>query len=135
MSYTPTTWTTGDTITASALNKIESGIADAGGGGYDAEVHIYHDNNNAHDYEITIISGTFADLASKMADGITPIVLFRVWDELNHNIVVAFGYIYSYDISTSDQYITFHAIQPSSSAPSCAGLYYIVWNADDEITL
>lgn len=33
MSYTPTTWTTGDTITATALNKIENGIANAGGGG------------------------------------------------------------------------------------------------------
>ena len=32
MSYTPTTWTTGDTITATALNKIENGIANAGGG-------------------------------------------------------------------------------------------------------
>lgn len=31
MSYTPTTWTTGDTITATALNKIENGIAGAGG--------------------------------------------------------------------------------------------------------
>jgi len=31
MAYTPTTWTTGDTITASALNKIEQGIAGAGG--------------------------------------------------------------------------------------------------------
>jgi len=30
MSYTPTTWTTGDTITASAMNKIENGIANAG---------------------------------------------------------------------------------------------------------
>jgi len=30
MSYTPTTWTTGDTITASAMNKIEQGIANAG---------------------------------------------------------------------------------------------------------
>lgn len=30
MSYTPTTWTTGDTITATALNKIENGIANAG---------------------------------------------------------------------------------------------------------
>lgn len=36
MSYTPTTWTTGDTITASAMNKIEQGIANAGGGKYDA---------------------------------------------------------------------------------------------------
>lgn len=33
MSYTPTQWNTGDTITASALNKIENGIANAGGGG------------------------------------------------------------------------------------------------------
>lgn len=31
MSYTPTTWTTGDTITATKLNKIEQGVANAGG--------------------------------------------------------------------------------------------------------
>lgn len=31
MSYTPTTWNTGDTISASAMNKIENGIANAGG--------------------------------------------------------------------------------------------------------
>ena len=30
MAYNPTTWGTGDTITASALNKIEQGIANAG---------------------------------------------------------------------------------------------------------
>lgn len=30
MSYTPNTWTTGDTITATKLNKIEQGIANAG---------------------------------------------------------------------------------------------------------
>lgn len=32
MSYTPTTWNTGDTITASAMNKIEQGIANGGSG-------------------------------------------------------------------------------------------------------
>lgn len=32
MAYTPTQWNTGDTITASAMNKIEQGIADGGGG-------------------------------------------------------------------------------------------------------
>lgn len=31
MGYTPTTWQSGDTVTASALNKIEQGIANAGG--------------------------------------------------------------------------------------------------------
>ena len=31
MSYTPTTWVTGDTITAVKLNNMEQGIANAGG--------------------------------------------------------------------------------------------------------
>lgn len=31
MSYTPTSWNTGDTVTAAAMNKIENGIANAGG--------------------------------------------------------------------------------------------------------
>lgn len=30
MAYTPTAWTTGDTVTATKLNKIEQGIANAG---------------------------------------------------------------------------------------------------------
>ena len=30
MSYTPTSWTTGDTITATKLNKLENGVANAG---------------------------------------------------------------------------------------------------------
>lgn len=30
MAYTPTTWATGDTITASAMNKLENGVANAG---------------------------------------------------------------------------------------------------------
>ena len=32
MAYTPTTWVTGDTVTATKLNKMEQGIASAGGG-------------------------------------------------------------------------------------------------------
>lgn len=30
MSYTPTTWVTGDTVTATKLNKLEQGVANAG---------------------------------------------------------------------------------------------------------
>lgn len=42
MSYTPTVWANGDTITAQKLNKMENGIAEGGGGGgafmvYDVE--------------------------------------------------------------------------------------------------
>ena len=31
MSYTPTTWAAGDTVTAAKLNKLEQGVAAAGG--------------------------------------------------------------------------------------------------------
>ena len=30
MAYTPTQWTTGDDVTATKLNKMENGIANAG---------------------------------------------------------------------------------------------------------
>lgn len=32
MSYTPTVWATGDVVTAEKLNKLEQGVASAGGG-------------------------------------------------------------------------------------------------------
>lgn len=31
MSYTPTTWAAGDTVTAAKLNKLEQGVANGGG--------------------------------------------------------------------------------------------------------
>lgn len=46
MSYTPTNWNTGDTITAAAMNKIENGIANAGGGKYDAYNYIISQVDN-----------------------------------------------------------------------------------------
>ena len=33
MSYEPTNWKSGDTVTSAKLNKMEQGIASAGGGG------------------------------------------------------------------------------------------------------
>ena len=33
MSYEPTNWKSGDTVTSAKLNKMEQGIANAGGGG------------------------------------------------------------------------------------------------------
>ena len=34
MAYTPTNWSTGDTITATKLNKLENGVANSGGRKY-----------------------------------------------------------------------------------------------------
>lgn len=64
MSYTPTTWTTGDTITATALNKIEQGIADAGGGGYDLVIEYDVPTSTA-----TIASGDILDCEDKLDNG------------------------------------------------------------------
>lgn len=33
MSYTPTNWKSGDVVTSTKLNKLEQGVANAGGGG------------------------------------------------------------------------------------------------------
>lgn len=47
MSYTPTNWATGDVITAEKLNKLEQGVASAGGGG---ALIVTIDENNALDH-------------------------------------------------------------------------------------
>ena len=61
MAYTPTTWTTGDTITATAMNKIENGIA--GAGGYDLII--------TYDFTVnpktcTVTSGDILDCEDKL---------------------------------------------------------------------
>jgi len=69
MSYTPTTWTTGDTITASAMNKIENGIANAGGDyGYDIVITASDINFNSGS-TFTLTKGTAADVWDKITDG------------------------------------------------------------------
>ena len=83
MSYTPTSWNTGDTITASALNKIENGIADAGGASWDAVIRLVHAENSGTDtpqnLTPSIVSGTFAQLANKMMSGGYPCILVEYY--------------------------------------------------------
>ena len=62
MGYTPTTWTTGDTITATALNKIENGIA--GAGGYDLIIKGTYGSETVSDYEI--LEGNILDCEDKL---------------------------------------------------------------------
>lgn len=63
MAYTPTTWTTGDTITATAMNKIENGIANAGGG---LDAFIYKERGTG-DWQII---GDFNSALAKVQNGI-----------------------------------------------------------------
>ena len=66
MSYTPTTWTTGDTITASALNKIENGIANAGGG----------ESGVCIDTEGTL-DKSYNDIATMLQNGVLPFCYYE----------------------------------------------------------
>ena len=69
MSYTPTTWTTGDTITATARNKIEQGIAGAGGG-YDFVITCEYDGDDLTN--IALDSGSYSDLLNMLQNGDIP---------------------------------------------------------------
>lgn len=69
MAYTPTTWTTGDTITASAMNKIENGIANAGGISIDVQVWQVDSSGTLH------AEGDFASALAKASTG-KPLVAF-----------------------------------------------------------
>ena len=69
MSYTPTTWSTGDTITASAMNKIENGIANAGGGGFSQ----YTATSNGGGIELTC---SYNDLIADISAGKMPYVVY-----------------------------------------------------------
>lgn len=78
MGYTPTAWNTGDTITASAMNKIENGIANAG------SAVIVTDTNGTLDK-------TFAEIYDLIHSG-TPCYIKRVDDEAPSDLDSTYSY-------------------------------------------
>lgn len=79
MSYTPTTWTTGDTITASALNKIENGIANAG------SALICNSTYNGED-DIYVLDKTVQEIYDAMRGG-TPVYIKYQYGEIGQDYV------------------------------------------------
>ena len=83
MSYTPKTWQTGDTITATAMNNIEQGIANAGGSPWDAVIRLTHAANSGADTTVnltpSIVSGSFADLSEKILNDGYPCILVEYY--------------------------------------------------------
>ena len=81
MSYTPTSWSTGDTITAAAMNKIENGIANASP--YDAIIRLTHSNDSGEDVASnltpSIISGSYAALSAKINNSEFPHVIVQYY--------------------------------------------------------
>ena len=135
MSYTPTTWETGDTITATKLNKMEQGIADAGGGGdeYDAVIALDVDGSQ---FSASIVRGNYSDLASILNNNIAPKILARVWvtnnsrlgnSKISTNMVAFYA-----QIDASVPYIVFFAYFPSGDNNASITLN---WYADDTVVV
>ena len=68
MSYEPTEWKTGDVVTAAKLNKLENGVANAGGGGSGGGL-IVHLVEDPEDPESVLLDKTWAELKAAVESG------------------------------------------------------------------
>lgn len=99
MAYTPTNWSTGDTITASALNKLENGVANAGS----ALIVNYSWNSSISNY---VLDKTVQEIYDAILGG-TPAYIKYQYGALgpsgtgaayvSHTFLAPITYIYGYD--------------------------------------
>lgn len=124
MSYTPTQWNTGDTITASALNKIENGIANAGGGGGAMIVTSSLVNG------VTIMDKTVQEIYDALMSGTPVYYKFQYGaigaDYITHAWLAPITYVYTYDFTNTIRVAVNRPSMGSASATGSTGDYLIV---------
>ena len=120
MSYTPTEWQTGDTITAAGLNKMEQGIASASSGGgsvvsFNAEY--FYDPDEA--ISRIIIFASPAELLAAFKSGAIIIArgVFTSWGATK-NCTLYFCYA-AQDFSD----VAFYGYEPNSESVEVLGFY------------
>jgi len=109
MAYTPTTWKTGDKVTAEKLNKIEQGIADAeqsgGNGIYTVVISMIHNPDSGGTDTVTVIQGDFATAIQKLF-AFEPIYVWVCRSDFYAGLdMVGAGIIESFDNSPDNSYI------------------------------
>ena len=72
MSYTPTTWASGDVVTAAKLNKLEQGLANGGGGSF-IVTFTWNSTNNKF-----VANKTWAELDAAITGGMTAVFVFPI---------------------------------------------------------
>lgn len=73
MAYEPKTWECGDVVSADALNHMEQGIANAGGGG----TLIIKQDNEASTAEKAVYDKTWQEVYDALKNGTRVIMLFE----------------------------------------------------------
>ena len=81
MSYQPTNWSCGDVVTAEALNKIEQGIANGGGGAVEP-LFVEYDHVSGSN---VVYNRTWQECVDALLDG-RPVILVKD-DDLDPTIV------------------------------------------------
>lgn len=131
MSYTPTEWKNGDTITATAMNKIENGIA--GAVPWDAVIRLTHANNSGPDTTAnltpSIVSGTLSDLYNKVSNGGCPCVLV----EYVHPWGVYYAVPMAYLLYAGAYEIRFSVAGFSTMTDTFIKIGVLVWDSNDDI--
>lgn len=103
MSYSPTTWESGDVISSAKLNKIEQGIANAGGGGGSNVVVVGVEVVNTEDGATATFDKTFAELKTAHESGATILCNIAIADEVSN----IFGFTLSFLIHHAEQQFPF----------------------------
>lgn len=133
MSYTPTSWSTGDTITATAMNKIEAGIANAGGSSWDAVIRLTHGDNTGPDNYTSLTpsieAGTFAELSAKITNDGCPCILV----EYKHAWGMCFAVPMAYINTSSNVDIEIDIIGYSVMAHEFKSYGTLLWDNNDTI--
>ena len=132
MAYTPTTWATGDTVTATKMNKLEQGVANAGS--WDAVIRLTHSNDSGADtpanLTLSIIEGSFSDLSAKISNGEYPTILVQYYHPWGIRFAVPMAYItYS---SNEVINITIAGFSPMATAYAVYG--NLAWSSSDTLS-
>ena len=105
MAYEPTVWKSGDTVTSAKLNKLEQGVANAGGGGSSGGVLFVTVG------ESNICDKSYNDIKTAIEDGILPILVIPSGDE----DTLAMMYMYSNGFSENGEFYVLFAEGGSQS--------------------
>ena len=104
MGYTPTSWSTGDVITAEKLNKIEDGIAVAGGFG--TGLFVIHATGTAgpgNPQTQPTFDKTYEEVLAAFNSGLIPTVLFSGINSTGHAMFVSYSQQGAFMFSASIQ--------------------------------
>lgn len=82
MSYEPTNWKSGDVVTSSKLNKMEQGIANAGGGSSVVVVGV--EVANTEDGATVTVDKTFAELKTAHESGAIMLCNIAIADDVSN---------------------------------------------------